>query len=121
MTHIRRILIGVLVQYKCSLHGSIENSDPSPVRTTKNVSTQKKSTYCLYHRQREGGGQDSLSAKVTLLLKVLLVLSFIFVDPRHTGHFLVTSWHCQTLKHRKGESTVHLHVLHFYTCGIFRN
>ena len=41
-------------------------------------------TYCLCDRQRRGGGQDSLSARkslLLLLLKVLLVLSFIFVDP----------------------------------------
>ncbi len=41
--------------------------------------------------------------------------------PRHTGHFLKCLWALPDTKHRKGGSLFILHVLHFYTCGIFRN
>src|SRR5258708_33761453 len=44
-----------------------------------------------------------------------------FVDPRHTGHFLIASGHCQTLSTERGSLQFIFHVLHFYTCGIFRN
>ncbi len=58
-------------------------------------------------REKEGG-KDSLLAIVgllllSLLLKVLLVLSYSYsLIPRHTGHFLDASGHCQTLSTERG-------------------
>jgi len=92
------------------------------------VSTQRGalSTPTVHTTDREEGGQDSLGKSKSsfffnFFLKYFLYFLSYLLIPRHTGHFLVTSGHCQTLSTERGSLLFIVHVRQFYTYGIFRN
>jgi len=67
------------------------------------------------------GGKDSLLAKVGLLLFFFLKYFLYFLSysliPRHTGHFLDASGHCQTLSAERGSLQCYtfIHVVYLET------